>query len=67
MDDNQHWHIEQLDKHCRVCGQRLRKGKTQSTAYACKEREEDLELTYGVNTTVTAVQSIPHTFVVVAT
>ena len=47
MDDDKCWHVEQLAKHCRVCGNRLQKGKTRST-YACTNKKEELQLTFGV-------------------
>ena len=48
MDDCEKWHVEQLAKHCRVCGQRLHKGKKRSSVYSCEEKKEDLEFTFGI-------------------
>ena len=51
MEDNeQHeqWHIQQLSKHCRVCGHRLERGKARSSTYSCKENMEELQLTFGI-------------------
>ena len=42
------WHVVKLAKHCRVCGKRLQKGKTRSSTYACTEKKEELELTFGI-------------------
>ena len=46
MDEDKH--VEQLAKHCRVCGNRLQKGKTRSSTYACVNKKEELQLTFGV-------------------
>ena len=46
MDEEKH--VEQLAKHCRVCGNRLQKGKSRSSTYACVNKKEELQLTFGV-------------------
>ena len=39
MDEDKCWHVEQLAKHCRVCGNRLQKEKTRSSTYACTNKK----------------------------
>ena len=52
MDDEQQWHVQQLSRHCRICGQRLQKERSRSSSYACIEKQEDLEMTFGIYTGV---------------
>ena len=43
------FHIQQLAKHCRVCGRRLSKAKGRSTAYTCTAYKDQLLACYGVD------------------
>ena len=36
------FHLQQLGKHCRVCGRRLTKAKGKAVFYNCKEYEDQL-------------------------
>lgn len=46
--EKEQWHVQQLAKYCRVCGQRLEKAKRRSSTYSCINKKEELQLTFGV-------------------
>ena len=43
------FHLQQLVKHCRVCGKRLCKAKGRATIFDCVHFKEDLLSTFGVD------------------
>lgn len=40
------FHLEQLGRHCRVCGGRLAKAKRKLVTYTCREYAEQLQATF---------------------
>lgn len=43
------FHLQQLAKHCRVCGKRLCKAKGRASVYQCTDHIADLFTSFGVN------------------
>ena len=44
------FHLQQLKKHCRVCGRRLSKAKGRATVYNCSDYRAKLISCFGVDT-----------------
>ena len=45
------FHLEQLGRHCRVCGGRLSKAKGKLVAYTCREYQEHLLASFSLDVT----------------
>ncbi len=58
-----HHTVEQIKKHCRVCGYRLNKskGKTQPV-YACKDHRDDLVTLVGLQIPTAEDEYVPQNF-----
>ena len=44
------FHLEQLGRHCRVCGGRLARAKGKLVTYTCKEYDEQLQASFSLST-----------------
>ena len=45
------FHLEQLGRHCRVCGGKLAKAKGKVVTYSCGDYEEDLQTSFSLDVT----------------
>ncbi len=59
MTSSMEYHQEQLQKHCRICGNRLNKAKRRiQPVYPCKEHSSDLLCVAGVGNVATEDSSL---------
>ena len=43
------FHHQELQRHCRVCGKRLRKAKSKATVYPCTRHQDSLLKCFGID------------------
>ncbi len=57
-------HIEQIEKHCRVCGNRLNKSKGKKTqpVHACTDHRDDLVTLVGLQIPAAEEEYLPRNF-----
>ena len=57
------YHIQQVPKHCRVCGQRLRmRIHKQTASYDCKTFTDNLQIAFSINTSTDDISIHPERF-----
>ena len=59
---NMESHLQQLVKHCRICGKRLCKAKGRATTFECKDYMEELLMTFGINAGSDDIHVLPSKF-----
>lgn len=60
--DIMEFHLQQLLKHCRICGKRLSKAKCRTSVFDCSNFRDNLLMTFGVDVNLDDIQVCPLKF-----